>query len=116
MVKKTWNNEWAVVSKTDGVSLVELKDVNEQKLTWKGRTMKELDVVFSVINDANINKITIKDKDAVILNTDYKSIWYYFDIAGSLFSEHYHDYDKPDFGIKALDKAGSLIFNFNPEK
>ncbi|QAA32124.1 hypothetical protein [Clostridium manihotivorum] len=108
LVKRKSKDNWIVLSKggsyqLDQTTASQYKD----KLYWAWSNMQEFGLTVGVVEDSDIDKITVDEKNATIIDTPInKRVWYFIDRKAS--SSGRHEYSD---NIKGYGK-GNLIYTF----
>lgn len=90
LVKKKWNNKWIVLGQGGNIpldisSIEESEDPNQYNtLYWLWSNLNEFGITVGLINDKNVESVTVSDKEAKLLNkyTD-RYIFYTTDTTGA---------------------------------
>jgi hypothetical protein len=110
LVKRKAKDNWIVLSKGGSYQLDQNQTTASQykdKLTWAWSNMQEFGLTVGVVDDSNIDKITVDEKNATIIDTPIqKRVWYFIDRKAS--SSGNFEYS---INVKGYGK-GNLIYTY----
>lgn len=112
LVRKKWNNNWSVTAQGKELPFnldPSYKFIPNPPLICTQEDMKKFRISYGIIFDRRIEKITVGDKDALLLRKEFGNpVWYLLD---KLASSNTADDSKSE--VKAYDKNQKLIYSYN---